>query len=114
MTLHVNTTRQKLYYDLSRTVDYDIFLFFIRLMHLDDNDVQVTCTALNVKPLSSDGYAGIAGRAVSRAMQSLLRLHVGYYNYCYERTGALWGGDNTVRRSSLTNGIGLRACAMSR
>ena len=47
--------------------------------------------------------------SVPKMMQSLGRIYVAYFNWRYGRTGTLWEG-----RSSNTNAIFSRACAISR
>ena len=90
MTLHVTQRGNNRTTTFREPCDYEIFLFFIRLM-IGRYDVQVHAYAL----MANHFHLMVTPEspaALSRAMQSLGRRYVRYFNDRYQRTGTLWEG----------------------
>ena len=90
MTLHVTQRGNNRTAIFREPFDYDIFLFFARLT-IGRYDVQVHAYALMPNHFHLMVTPESPG-ALSRAMQSLGRRYVRYFNDRYERTGTLWEG----------------------
>ena len=89
-SLHVTQRGNNRCATFKDTSDYEVFLWFLRFA-IQRYNVRVHAYAL----MSNHFHLMVtpeSGRALARAIQSLGRRYVRYFNDRYERTGTLWEG----------------------